>query len=263
MDYIHLDRKGSAQKSRQHRSWQEIYNRWDSQGRDAAERWMESSGRVYRHMGGRKRARSMGKCDRMLEETKKESKAIYQKKWKKANPEAVAKHQQKYIRNSREKRKEYRKKNRGRIYEYMKKYREENRKKLAKQRNEYKKIRRIKDPIFRLNERISNHIRVSLRRGTKNNKHWESLVGYTQGELIIHLEKQFKDGMTWENSKEWHIDHIIPISAFNFSKPEHEDFKRCWSLSNLQPLWATDNVEKSDKLDVHFQPGLSLEVRDI
>ena len=57
---------------------------------------------------------------------------------------------------------------------------------------------------------------------------------------------------------EWHIDHIIPKSVFNFTKPEHEDFKRCWALKNLQPLWAEENISKFNKLDKHFQPTLAL-----
>ena len=76
----------------------------------------------------------------------------------------------------------------------------------------------------------------------------------------LPIESQFTEGMTWENHGEWHIDHIVPLSAFNYSKPEHEDFRRCWALSNLQPLWAKDNQAKKDKLDKPFQPRLKLEV---
>ena len=64
--------------------------------------------------------------------------------------------------------------------------------------------------------------------------------------------------MIWGNYGDWHIDHKIPISAFNFTKPEHEDFKRCWALSNLQPLWAKDNISKNAKLEKHFQPSLAI-----
>ena len=88
-------------------------------------------------------------------------------------------------------------------------------------------------------------------RGNKNGHHWEDLVGFTLADLIRHLEALFIAGMTWDNYGEWHIDHIIPISAFNFSSADDYDFKRCWALSNLQPLWKVDNIRKHNKVD-HF-----------
>lgn len=55
-----------------------------------------------------------------------------------------------------------------------------------------------------------------------------------------------------------HIDHKIPLSAHNFTKPEHSDFKKAWALKNLQPMWAIDNMKKGAKLKKHFQPSLLL-----
>lgn len=94
----------------------------------------------------------------------------------------------------------------------------------------------------------------------KNKKglHWETLVPYTISELIKHLEKQFKPGMSWDNYGKWHIDHKVPKSKFNFSKPEHSDFQRCWALSNLQPMWARENLLKGAKLTKPFQPSLKI-----
>lgn len=80
------------------------------------------------------------------------------------------------------------------------------------------------DPKHRLNCRMKNAIAVSLK-GNKNGRSWVSLVGYTIEELKKHLEKQFLLGMSWDNRGDWHIDHKIPISAFNFNKPEDIDFK--------------------------------------
>ena len=62
--------------------------------------------------------------------------------------------------------------------------------------------------------------------------------------------------MCWDNYGKWHIDHIIPKSVYNYTKPEHTDFKRCWALKNLQPLWASDNLSKNDKIDKPFQQAL-------
>lgn len=124
-------------------------------------------------------------------------------------------------------------------------------------RNALLRKRRNTDPKFKLNENISRAIRSSIERG-KNGRRWEILVGYTFEKLIKHLEKLFTKGMTWGNYGKdgWTIDHKTPISAFNFTKPEHRDFKRCWVLSNLQPMWAHDNFAKQARIDTHFQPSL-------
>jgi len=119
--------------------------------------------------------------------------------------------------------------------------------------------KRNEDPKFRLSRNISSSIRQSLFRfNGKGGAPWESLVDFTKQEIIDHLEKQFQPGMTWDNYGEWQIDHRVPISVFNFTTPEHEDFSRCWSLKNLQPMWAKENMSKSAKLEKHFQPRLAL-----
>lgn len=117
--------------------------------------------------------------------------------------------------------------------------------------------RRERDVAFRTYEYFSNRIRDTLRDGKYGEK-WESLVGYTIDQLKRHIEKSFKPGMSWKNRNEWHIDHIIPVSVFNYEKPEDLDFKRCWSLKNLRPLWAKENMVKSNKLDKPFQPSLAM-----
>jgi 5-methylcytosine-specific restriction endonuclease McrA len=95
---------------------------------------------------------------------------------------------------------------------------------------------------------FSRRMRKSLN-GIKESKSWENLVNYKLEDLKSHLEKQFKDGMSWENYGKWHIDHIIPISNFTIDSVESEEFKKCWSLNNLQPLWADENIKKSNKME--------------
>lgn len=109
--------------------------------------------------------------------------------------------------------------------------------------------------------RISATMSTSIHMALKHNKagmKWEYLVGYSVGELKIHLESMFKDGMSWDNYGEWHIDHIIPKSVFNYKKPNHIAFKKCWGLENLQPLWAKENYIKSNKLIKPHQKNLAL-----
>ena len=92
-------------------------------------------------------------------------------------------------------------------------------------------------------------INLSLRKG-KMGEHWESLVGYMVEDLKQHIESQFKNGMTWEKfmAGEIHIDHKIPISLFCYEAAEDREFKQCWALVNLRPMWKSENLSKKDKV---------------
>lgn len=72
------------------------------------------------------------------------------------------------------------------------------------------------------------------------------MLGYSANELKSHLELLFKEGMTWENYGEWHIDHIKPVSLFE----DFEDIKLVNALDNLQPLWANENLSKSNHYNI-------------
>lgn len=111
----------------------------------------------------------------------------------------------------------------------------------------------------KLKDNVACLIYQSLKRGSKAGRHWEDLVGYTLDQLKLHLEKRFKPGMGWENyGTVWSIDHKIPVSVFNFERPEDIDFRICWSLKNLQPLECSENSRKNNKIDAPFQPSLAM-----
>jgi hypothetical protein len=114
-----------------------------------------------------------------------------------------------------------------------------------KREREYQAKRR-KDPAYRLLTRIRARIRsmVSGRAGRST----EQLLGYTMEEFRAHIERQFTDGMCWERIGEIHIDHIIPVSRFKIASIDDPEFRACWALSNLQPLWAKDNLSKNAKV---------------
>lgn len=103
--------------------------------------------------------------------------------------------------------------------------------------------RRASDPQRRLTENIRRRIRDAFTakglRPDKARRRWEKLVGYTAQQLMEHLERQFTRRMSWKNFGKWHIDHIIPVSAFSFSSVDDLEFRSCWALSNLRPLWAS------------------------
>jgi len=103
-------------------------------------------------------------------------------------------------------------------------------------------------PKGSIDHRMSKAMRCALR-GEKRGRCWISLVDYTIEDLKNHLESKFTDGMTWGAflRGEIHIDHIAPKSRFNYKTPSDPEFKVCWGLSNLQPLWAEDNKLKADK----------------
>lgn len=137
--------------------------------------------------------------------------------------------------------------------EKMKKYKKDYFQKTeVKERYRQNHVKRRKNPIIKLNDSLSTSIRQSLKSNnlSKNGRHWENLVGYTVQELKEHLENLFQPGMTWENKGRngWHIDHIIPIDFFRYGSTDDVEFKYCWSLNNLQPLWEEENIKKSNKL---------------
>lgn len=115
---------------------------------------------------------------------------------------------------------------------------------LARKRMEEEKTQ----PRFIVDNRMSTAIYLALK-SQKAGRGWEKLVGYTLDELMRHLEIRFSSGMTWGNMGDWHIDHKTPRSHFHYLTSSSRQFKKCWSLDNLQPLWAKDNREKSNKIN--------------
>lgn len=72
----------------------------------------------------------------------------------------------------------------------------------------------------------------------------QELIGCSHQRLKAHLESQFKPGMTWKNYGKWHVDHIRPCASFN-DLTEMSQQKDCFHYSNLQPLWASENMSKN------------------
>jgi hypothetical protein len=101
-------------------------------------------------------------------------------------------------------------------------------------------------PANRIQHRMGNHIRECLREN-KAGRRWEKIVGYTLADLMRHLESRFAPGMGWHNVRDWHVDHIRPRRLFQFENDTDPQFKECWALSNLQPLWALDNLKKGGR----------------
>lgn len=102
----------------------------------------------------------------------------------------------------------------------------------------------------KLSARVSTRIRNQLKRtGVKKLTSTFDMLPWSAADLACHLERLFETGMSFKNMKMWHIDHIIPLSTFEFSCCEDEAFQRAWALENLAPLWAQDNIEKNARTD--------------
>jgi hypothetical protein len=147
--------------------------------------------------------------------------------------------------NLKESRKKYRDENKNRMKQYWKEYADKNRERI----NERKRKREKTNNIARLRRVLRHRIYDSIKNnhGTKAYK-TQQLIGCTVLELREYLKKQFKEGMTWENygHKTWHIDHIIPCASFDLTDPEQQ--KKCFHYTNLQPLWASENLSKGSKI---------------
>ena len=139
--------------------------------------------------------------------------------------------------------------------ENMRKNNPDKLKELIRENNKNRK----KTPKTVVCARMSKQIRKSLRFG-KGGKKWQSLVDFSLDDLKRHLESKFTERMSWELfiNEEIEIDHYYPVNIFRFNSPEDYEFKLCWNLKNLTPLWKTDNATKSDRLgDGRFAKNLS------
>lgn len=165
-------------------------------------------------------------------------KKIADKKWRDNNKEYMSNKSKTWYEQNKEHRKQY-----------LKEYREKNIDKIRKTKRDYERNRKSSDPLYKLisNFRTAIYQVLKENRVDKNQSYFDVLQ-YTPEELIIHLEKQFTDGMTWENYGDWHVDHKLPITSFDIQDMGDEEFMKCWSLNNLQPMWGEENIRKSNKL---------------
>ena len=159
----------------------------------------------------------------------------------------------KYYESNKEKISEYysewRENKKEHLKEYQKKWREENRDKLRKTKRDYEKNRKDSDPLYKLVANFRTAIWTVLKESNVDKYgHYFDVLQYSPEELINHLEKQFKDDMTWDNYGIWHVDHKFPITSFDIQEMGDEEFMKCWSLNNLQPMWGEENIRKSNKV---------------
>ena len=131
---------------------------------------------------------------------------------------------------------------------YRQAYALANRDKICGYMRRWKRARYAASLAYRIECVLRRRIQIAIRKsgGDKDSRTLE-LVGCSVEELLKHLEGLWKPGMSWENYglRGWHIDHIRPCASFDLTDPEQQ--KACFHWSNLQPLWAEENIRKSDK----------------
>ena len=190
---------------------------------------------------------------KMTEKEKLKRKALYMRKYNAILKNKIKKRlkDKEYYKNNKDKislwGKKYRSKNKNIIAKKKKLYAIKNWDKILKYKNQWESNKCKTDIKFRIMKRLRNRIYCSMVR-YKKSASFKELTGASMEVVWSYLESKFKPGMTRNNyGKRWHIDHIIPCASFDLTKPE-EQFK-CFHYTNLQPLWAKENLRKGAKLE--------------
>ena len=166
------------------------------------------------------------------------------------NKERILKKGREYYQKNKEKinkrkrnyQKLYCSRNKEKILKWAKKARMKRRDKF----NKYIRDRLKTDINFKLRKTIRARIRLALKNDKKRSKTLKLLGVNNIITAKKHLEKLFKPRMTWKNHGKWHIDHIIPCSSFDLTKASEQ--RECFHYTNLQPLWASENLAKGSKI---------------
>jgi hypothetical protein len=189
------------------------------------------------------------RLDRLVK--KEEINARRRSVWRQ-NPEEERKKAREYYQKNHDKMRKkanaYCERNRERILAKERKYKKENADRIRANYREYVRNRRAIDPNFKLRGNLRNRIKDVLARGRyKKCAHTMELLGCSVEFFKKHLESKFASGMSWENyGSGWHIDHIMPCASFDLSKPAEQ--RKCFHYTNLQPLWAEENMKKRAKI---------------
>jgi hypothetical protein len=110
-------------------------------------------------------------------------------------------------------------------------------------KSEYKRFKQDDFKVYK--QKIRSLILVSIKKmGYSKKSKTNEILGCSFEVFKQHIERQFKKGMTWNNHGEWHLDHIIPMA----SATTEEEVLKLNHYTNFQPLWAEDNLKKSDKI---------------
>lgn len=157
--------------------------------------------------------------------------------------------QKEYRENNKEKIQIYEEKRRKKKKIYLKEYKKKNKEKLNEKKREYENNKLRTNINFYLAFLLRDRLRKAIRGNYKAGSSVKDL-GCSIPEFKLYLESKFQSGMSWDNHGiyGWHIDHIKPLASFNLQN--REEFLKACHYTNLQPLWAEENIQKGDKYEI-------------
>jgi hypothetical protein len=189
------------------------------------------------------------------------------KRYKEKFKEIIREKDKKYRDKNKHIKKAYNEKNKEAINKYKQDWQKENKIKIRDNKNKLRlknKQLGMVDPQFKLYSTISSNIRTYIKKcgGSKQGKPCFKYLSYSKEELKNHIEGLMEPWMTWQNhglynpatwndddssTWTWQLDHIIPHSHFHYTSMDDDDFKKCWSLNNLRPYSAKQNIIDGDR----------------
>lgn len=182
---------------------------------------------------------------RAKQQTNKERIKAQQKAYRQANKERIRAEQQANKEKNKAYAKAYYKANKEKLNARTKVYYEVNKEKCHAFTKAYQKARMQTDELYKTKCCMRNVVTGAFKRIQMNKPAGtETLLGCSWQEAKEHFEKLFEPGMTWMNHGEWHIDHIVPIATAQTV----EDANKLNHITNLQPLWAIDNLTKGSRV---------------
>ena len=191
------------------------------------------------------------KTKRIWKLNNKDKTAVYDKKYREANKEKIKQRIKKWREENKEKiaeqRRGYYQRNKHHILEWCKKYREENKEKINITKKVYRKKIYAENLHFKMKSKLGARIRLALKNKIKKRGSTIDLLGCNLEYFRKYFESKFIEGMSWDKISLIHIDHIIPCASFDLTKESEQ--KKCFHYTNLQPLWAKDNMSKGCKLN--------------
>ena len=191
-------------------------------------------------------------CVKEYHLTVKDSFKNYQKQWQEQNKEYRKEYRKNHYNLNKEeilsKGKIWYNNNKEKKLNSTKEYKKNNLEKFRNYQKEYVKFKRANDEVFKFKSNVRNLIGLSFKRGKNNfskNLSSEQILGCSIDEFKTYISLQFKKGMSLSNYGQWHLDHIIPLSSAN----TEEEIIRLNHYTNFQPLWAEENLSKSDNIN--------------
>ena len=174
------------------------------------------------------------------EERRAAKKAYYER-----NRERILKQKREYFLRNKEAIDRYRQTKRKEISAWNSRWHRENRERIRPRKREESRRRNL-DPSYRLAHRLRGRITRALKGRTKPDR-TEALLGCSFGEFRQYIGRLLRPGMTMDNyGSKWHIDHIIPCSAFDMTK--EGQIRQCFHFTNLRPMWARANIRKGARI---------------